>query len=210
MDLGLFVIKKIGLIALLLCGVTLAPGSSYASTITFPFNSAPGGSPYIESGFSFDVARIDNGNCDSPSGKSCLALNTNETSTLTKVGGGTFTLNSFGFELLGNPATLTITDNLGDKLVFTQNDSHPCATPFCKNVWYTAFPFWAGITSVIFDDTGTGNIRIDDINVVANAASPPPAVTPLPGAVSLFVSGLGTLGMLGWRRKRKKASAAAT
>ena len=31
----------------------------------------------------------------------------------------------------------------------------------------------------------------------------PPFVTPLPGALPLFATGLGALGLLGWRRKRK-------
>ena len=33
-------------------------------------------------------------------------------------------------------------------------------------------------------------------------------VTPLPAALPLFVSGLGALGFVGWRRKRKNANAA--
>jgi hypothetical protein len=34
----------------------------------------------------------------------------------------------------------------------------------------------------------------------------PPSGTPLPAALPLFASGLGALGLLGWRRKRKNAS----
>jgi hypothetical protein len=33
-----------------------------------------------------------------------------------------------------------------------------------------------------------------------------PSATPLPGALPLFASGLGALGLLGWRRKRKAAA----
>ena len=35
------------------------------------------------------------------------------------------------------------------------------------------------------------------------------AVTPLPATLPLFASGLGALGLLGWRRKRKAAAIAA-
>jgi hypothetical protein len=35
------------------------------------------------------------------------------------------------------------------------------------------------------------------------------AATPLPGALPLFAAGLGTLGLLGWRRKKKAARLAA-
>jgi hypothetical protein len=35
------------------------------------------------------------------------------------------------------------------------------------------------------------------------------ATTPLPGALPLFATGLGALGLLGWRRKRKAAALAA-
>ena len=36
-----------------------------------------------------------------------------------------------------------------------------------------------------------------------------PSATPLPAALPLFASGLGALGLLGWRRKRKNAAAIA-
>ena len=34
-----------------------------------------------------------------------------------------------------------------------------------------------------------------------------PVVTPLPGAPPLFATGLGALGLLGWRRKKKAIAA---
>ena len=126
------------------------------------------GTPYTEGGFQIDPVRIVNGNCDGASGKPCLALNTNETSTLTQTGGGAFTLNSFGFEFEGQPSVLTVTAYSGatleDTIVYggPSDLGHPD-----KNVWYVVFPAIANITSIVFDDTGTGNIRIDDINVTS-------------------------------------------
>jgi hypothetical protein len=35
------------------------------------------------------------------------------------------------------------------------------------------------------------------------------AVTPIPAALPLFATGLGVMGLLGWRRKRKATAAAA-
>ena len=47
-----------------------------------------------------------------------------------------------------------------------------------------------------------------DFNDVAfQVADENPNVVPLPGALPLFATGLGALGLLGWRRKRKAASA---
>ena len=47
------------------------------------------------------------------------------------------------------------------------------------------------------------SLTFADGKVIATT-TPPPAV-PLPGTLPLFASGLGALGLLGWRRKRKLA-----
>ena len=55
----------------------------------------------------------------------------------------------------------------------------------------------------IFDNLNLGGIAFSDgINPIA-----PP--TPLPGAFPLFATGVGALGLLGWRRKRRVAALAA-
>jgi hypothetical protein len=46
-----------------------------------------------------------------------------------------------------------------------------------------------------------------DMFIVNNDFVSPTAATPLPAALPLFASGLGALGLLGWRRKRKTAAA---
>ena len=52
---------------------------------------------------------------------------------------------------------------------------------------------------------GDGSLGRADIQVTALAASE----TPLPAALPLFATGLGALGLLGWRRKKKAAATAA-
>jgi hypothetical protein len=46
-----------------------------------------------------------------------------------------------------------------------------------------------------------GSLQIESIAVLV--------VTPLPASLPLFATGLGALGLLGWRRKRKAAAAIA-
>ena len=59
---------------------------------------------------------------------------------------------------------------------------------------FTIDPGFSGATdySLLFSD-GIGNS---------------PDTTPLPASLPLFATGLGALGMLGWRRKRKAQAAA--
>jgi hypothetical protein len=46
-------------------------------------------------------------------------------------------------------------------------------------------------------------------DLVSKAIDPVAATTPLPAALPLFASGLGALGLFGWRRKRKGAATSA-
>jgi hypothetical protein len=58
---------------------------------------------------------------------------------------------------------------------------------------------------IFFDDGGAGPDKDFDDMVVRVTD---PIATPLPGALPLFAGGLGTLGLLRWRRKRKNAAVA--
>lgn len=196
-------IRKISQTALLALGLAVVSQPSGAVTITFG-TTAGNFTPYVESGFSVDIARIQNGNCNSGGNNaspSCLGLNNNETSTLSKVGGGSFTLNSFWFEFLGNHGVLTVTPFTGvtagtavvlTEAVYGSNDQGQVySTPFTN------------ITSILFAVTDTGNVRIDDVNVVAKDNAP--TVTPLPGAVWLLGSVLaGGAGFSRWRKRKAK------
>jgi hypothetical protein len=53
--------------------------------------------------------------------------------------------------------------------------------------------------------TSVESFYLDD--VVIDETSPPPTAVPLPGTLPLFATGLGVLGLLGWRRKRKAQAA---
>lgn len=76
---------------------------------------------------------------------------------------------------------------------------------------------WLGIDTVTFqtsggvenpnfccggDVQGSRQFALDNVSVELNP-------TPLPAALPLFATGLGALGLLGWRRKRKNAAVAA-
>jgi hypothetical protein len=170
--------------------------SQPSMAVTIGFDGATPGTinNYVENGFQIDIARIINGQCATDP---CLAINTNETTTLSKVGGGSFTLDSFYFYLAGMPPILTVTPYSGiTALTAIVLDT----ASYAKNTGLTYSTPIANITSVVFENTGTGNIRVDDISVSS---------TPLPGALPLFATGLGVVGLLGWRRKRKSAAAIA-
>ena len=61
--------------------------------------------------------------------------------------------------------------------------------------------------------TGAGTLLADVSGTSSNfwglAPDPLPAATPLPAALPLFATGLGAMGLFGWRRKRKAAALAA-
>jgi len=81
----------------------------------------------------------------------------------------------------------------------------------------TAIDTWTNYT---FSFTGTGSDALtieaqtnpgewyaDDVSVTGAAVGT--SAAPLPAALPLFASGLGAMGLLGWRRKRKNAAALA-
>jgi len=98
--------------------------------------------------------------------------------------------------------------------------------PISDYVWvyqfiseYTVIDFFSDPSSVPITPTATvvedgslqyiGSYFNDRQEEVAISIQSPSFGTPLPAALPLFASGLGALGLLGWRRKRKNAAAIA-
>jgi hypothetical protein len=125
-------------------GLLGAVGASQPSmAVTIGFGTSPGTvTPYVESGFTVDIARIVNGNCLSGAR---LALNNNEAPILSKVGGGVFTLDSFWFQLVGNgnPNQLTVTSYSDSTLITT---IHLAVPTYTHNTGYPAVSLFARTT----------------------------------------------------------------
>lgn len=193
------------LVALAMSTSLLAAYGTSAATVDFTDAQPQGGGAYSEDGLAFNNIRIVNGNCDAISGKGCGAFNNNETSVLTKVGGGEFSLTSFWYQLLGRGTgggkkfvsnTFTVTSNTGGVLSFMadlvgHNDGGHV-------VDLTLLALFQNVTSLTFSSSSGGNVRLDDLAIY----SPPPAPVPVPAAGLMLLAGIGGLAAL---RRRKSA-----
>ena len=69
---------------------------------------------------------------------------------------------------------------------------------------------WADAAAVLMPTTGFGAAYSQGFEAVtAGQDAGFYAATPLPAALPLFTSGVGVMGLLGWRRKRKAQALAA-
>ena len=174
----------------------LSAGSASAITLGFDGLSPGDTSPHIEQGFQFDIVRIVNGNCESNATKPCAALNNNEVTVLTRVGGGTFTLDSFWFQLLGNGTGNTL-------FVASPSDTNSYAETdamFDNNDGgHTIMPTnMMDVTSITFSTNNGGNVRLDSINVSV-PGGPGPGPVPVPAGFLLLGTALAGFGLI--RRK---------
>ena len=193
-------------------GIALAAsaGGASATTLTFDFTSAGAvGDTYTDQGFTFagDGSQFiswGNGNsqtADTSGTSATLFLNSwPGATTLTKVGGGAFHLNSLDFADVydsGGAVPLTLTFNYSGGGSSSQNimlDSVKGLETFSFNL--------PALVSVTWTPPAACCQTVQWDNVVLNAAQ-----TPIPAALPLFASALGGLGVIGWRRKKLEAAA---
>lgn len=172
---------------------------SSAGAVTINFDGEHSGSPLIMGEYQIDDARIVNGTCGVD--KPCLALNKLETSILTRVDGGVFTLSSIWFYLAG---VASETAGLNDLVVTSTGPAAsirlgqaPADGGYAHNTEYVVDfgDLFKDVTSIIFSSyLGQGNVRIDDLVVSS------PAPVPLPAAGGLLLAAMAGIGML--RRRR--------
>jgi hypothetical protein len=160
-----------------------------AATIDFSGDKTD---PYLQDGFSLAPIRIVNGNCLD---NACMALNDNETTTLTSADPSSlFTLTGLSFNLLGNGTGnfLQLVGSNGTSLVYS-------VAEYAKNTYHTLVfgDEFADVSSVVFSTGRGGNVRVDAIGAT-------PAPVPLPAAAWLLIGGIGTL--VAARRRARPAA----
>ena len=64
------------------------------------------------------------------------------------------------------------------------------------------------LVSIMFNGSNAGNPQGQPFLAALTAETPGTSAVPLPAALPLFATGLGALGLLGWRRKKKVAALA--
>lgn len=173
--------------------VVLAAGAGFstrASALTLSYEYGGTGTQTFQSNTILNIG----GTCSSPCAISAL---------MTIGGNGPPASSMSGW---ASTATGTITDNLGDLLTLAVSAGDVGSSrPNNGGVFFVA-----ALPSVLDISTSSlanflGGSGMVDYSI--KISLPDGAyVTPLPAALPLFATGLGAFGLLGWRRKRKRAA----
>jgi hypothetical protein len=108
----------------------------------------------------------------------------------------------------GGQLTLTLTDHLGVVSTLTvPNTIGTLGSTSGSNLYFGFYDTGDTYTSIVFGNNsgGADTFGFDDMTV-GSLQQVTPNATPLPAALPLFATGLGALGLLGWRRKRKSTA----
>ena len=112
-----------------------------------------------------------------------------------------------GTGIFGTTSTIDVSIT-GSPIFVATNSCTLCTTTLAWQLFTTTFTATSASTAIAFlngDPTSDTSNGLDNISLnLANVGA-----TPLPAALPLFATGLGAMGLLGWRRKRKGAAVAA-
>ena len=191
---------------------TLATGSAHASAITEDYNFSLSGFTDIAAGTTPPIGQV--------SGSFAVTFDptqnyTNDTADLVVNSFNGVTVDSplafsydasnqhfsFGGSLFGTGDALAGLNDFTLNLLL----SNPSAPQFalCSTNGFTC-EFDTGNSSIVASGyTQTGTQSTFFASAADSSVSAAPNATPLPAGLPLFATGLGTLGLLGWRRKRK-------
>ena len=190
--------RLLGLLAALaLLGLLPSPGHASTLNFTFSFTGGTSVSPFTGT----VTGEIDGLTNNATSAASAVIIDTVTPAALT------------------NPSPLPFNTFCGSNCLVTSNSFTVTAGVI------TAYDFAVGSTTLtglwelelgagtfpesFSNGTGVTQINIIDQSAITFAPVTPVATTPLPAALPLFATGLGALGLFGWRRKRKAAAPAA-
>jgi hypothetical protein len=132
--------------------------------------------------------------------------NSNLNNTLSTSGFGTQTTFFFTGNSITVPSTVTITHDDGIAFYLGSHLISPASAEGPTSAELTTFSITA---QELAQDGGAFELVYVEANGLPAELNMSIAATPLPAALPLFASGLGALGLLGWRRKRSARSVAA-
>jgi len=109
-------------------------------------------------------------------------------------------------------ALLQAPDGVGNTFNFVNGIAITCMTSGSSNACATPLTFTINTLVALATDTSGGAFFWADVINNNRAGAPTGLIdfgqVPLPAALPLFATGLGALGLLGWRRKKKAAALA--
>lgn len=192
--------------------LALFAGAASAAVIDFDGGSLGTHTAYVEEDFTFDKLRLVSAYCASKPVQPCAAENAFRDTTMSHVGGNSFSVSSLWFSLISTVSPLTlVTDKgtasfaIGDLLNGTAiQQGKGYVLDLAANSIFADISFLRFVDSSLGQDGtghGKGNMRFDNIDVTANAAMPTIAPVPVPAAGLLLAGGLAGLATL--RRRRK-------
>jgi hypothetical protein len=180
-------VKIAGCVVVLLVAATMVTTTASAVTLSYEYSGTGSVS------FPSDAVLNIGGSCSNP-----CAIST----SLTISGTGAAAGQTSGW---AGQASSTISDNLGDHLILAVDAGNIGTNhTMAGGVFFpSVLPSTIDISTLSLASFlgGPGTIDYSVSIDLPNGAY----VTPLPPALPLFAAGLGLLGLLGWRRKRKAA-----